>query len=73
MIKCETCRVFYRLCTMETITFERIHNTKEQINFYERAAFIRRKSGCLNHSNERLFQVNIQMQGQIKDSWKGDL
>ena len=64
MIKCETFRVFYRLCTMETITFERIHNTKEQINFYERAE---------NHkANERLFQVNSQMQGQIKDSWKGD-
>ena len=32
---------------------------------------IRQKSGCLSHSNERIFQVNIQMQGRIKDSWKG--
>ena len=31
---------------------------------------IRQKSGCLNYSNERIFQVNIQMQGWIKDAWK---
>ena len=29
---------------------------------------IRQNSGCLNHSNERIFQVNIKMQGRIKDS-----
>ena len=59
--------------------FERIHNTKEQIYFYERVenhkAHNRKnhnhKSGCLNHLNERNFQVNIQMQGWIIDSWKG--
>ena len=32
---------------------------------------IRQKSGCLNHLNERIFQVNIQMQGWINDSWNG--
>ena len=51
--------------------FEQIHTTKEQNYFYERAKKIRQKSRCLNHSNERIFQVNIQMQGQIKFSWKG--
>ena len=37
--------------------FERIHNTEEQIYFYERAENHRQKSGCLNHVNERIFQV----------------
>ena len=31
----------------------------------------RQKSGCLNHLNNRIFQVNTQMQGKIKDFWKG--
>ena len=52
-------------------TFERIHNTEEQIYFYERAENHKAMSGCLNHSNEGIFQVNILMQGRIKDSWKG--
>ena len=46
---------------MRRFMFERIHNTKERKT-------TRQKSGCLNTSNERIFQVNIQMQGQIKDS-----
>ena len=32
---------------------------------------IRQKSGCLNHLKEPIFQVNIQMQGWINDSWMG--
>ena len=51
-----------------------MHYTKEQIYFYERPTkerqTIRQMSGCLNHSNERIIQVFLQMQGQIKDSWK---
>ena len=31
---------------------------------------IRQKSGWLNHSNERIFQVYLQMEGRIMDSWK---
>ena len=38
--------------------------TKEQRN-------IRQKSGYLNHSNEQIFQVNIQMQGWTNDFGKG--
>ena len=52
-------------------TFERIHNAEEQIYFYERAENHKAMSGCLNHSKERIFQVNILVQGRIKDSWKG--
>ena len=52
-------------------TFERIHNTNEQIYFMKERRIIRQKSGCLNHSYEQIFQVNIQMQGWIMDSWKG--
>ena len=33
-------------------TFEKIHNTKEQIYFYERALNHKAKEGMLNHSNE---------------------
>ena len=40
---------------------------KEQIYFYERAENHKAKK----HSNKRIFQVNIQVQGRIKDSWKG--
>ena len=30
------------------------------------------KSACLNHLNEQIFQVNIQMQRPgVNDSWKG--
>ena len=48
---------------------------KEQILIFtkERRA-IRQKSRCLSHLSERNFpstHVNIQMNGQIKDSWKG--
>ena len=52
---------------------DRIHNTKvlEQIYFSKEGRTIRQKSGYLNHSNWRIFQVNSQMQGKIKDSWKG--
>ena len=32
---------------------------------------MRKKCGCLNHSNERIFHVNIQMQGWINACWKG--
>ena len=35
--------------------------------FTKERGTIRQKSGCLNHSNERIFQVK----GRIKDSWKG--
>ena len=52
-------------------TFERIHNAKEQIFFTKERRIIRQKSGCLNDSNERIFQVNVLMQGRIKYSWKG--
>ena len=50
--------------------FERIHNTKEQIYLYERVENHKAKER-LYRSNERIFQVNIQMQGRIKDSRKG--
>ena len=52
--------------------FERIHN-KSRFNFTKERRTIMQKSGCLNHLIERLFQVNIQTQGPIKDSLKGDL
>ena len=44
---------------------------KSRFIFTKEWRTIRRKSGCLNHSNERIFQGNIQMQGQIKDFWNG--
>ena len=44
---------------------------KSRFIFTKKRSTIRQKSGCLNHSNERIFQVNSQMQGKIKDSWKG--
>ena len=42
-------------------TFELIHNTKEKIYFYERAENHEAKERMFNHSNERIFNVNIQM------------
>ena len=50
---------------------ERIHNTKGQIYFNERAENHKAKEQMFNHSNEQIFQVNFQMQGRIKDFWKG--
>ena len=44
---------------------------KSRFLFTKEWRTIRQKSGCLNHSNEQIFQVNIQMLGRIKDSWKG--
>ena len=44
---------------------------KSRFIFTKEQRIIRQKSGCLNHSNEQIFQVNIQMQGRFKDSWKG--
>ena len=44
---------------------------KSRFIFTKERRTIRQKSGCLNHSNERIFQVNIQMQGWINDCWKG--
>ena len=52
-------------------TFERICYSKEQIFFTKERRTIRQKSGRLNHSNKRIVQVNIQMQGWINDCWKG--
>ena len=43
---------------------------KSRFIFTKERRMIRQKSGCLNYSNERIFQVNIQMQGWIKDAWK---
>ena len=43
---------------------------KSRFMFTKERRTIRQKSGGLNHSNERIFQVNIRMQGRIKDSWK---
>ena len=43
---------------------------KSRFIFMKERRTIRQKSGCLNHSNERIFQVYLQMQGRIKDSWK---
>ena len=44
---------------------------KSRFIFTKERRTIRQKSGCLNHLNERIFQVNIQMQGWINDCWKG--
>ena len=44
---------------------------KSRFIFTKERRTIRQKSGCLNHSYERIFQVNILMQGRIKDYWKG--
>ena len=41
---------------------------KSRFIFTKERRNIRQKSGCLNHSNERIFQVNILMQGRIKAS-----
>ena len=43
---------------------------KSRFIFTKERRTIRQKRGCLNHSNERIFQVYLQMQGQIKDFWK---
>ena len=42
---------------------------KSRFIFTKERITIRQKSGCLNNSNERVFQVYIQMQGQVKGSW----
>ena len=44
---------------------------KSRFIFTKERRIIRQKSGCVNHSNERIFQVNMLMQGWIKDYWKG--
>ena len=44
---------------------------KSRYIFTKERRIIRQKSGCLSHSYKRIIQVNIQMQGRIKDSWKG--
>ena len=46
---------------------------KSRLFFTKERTTIRQKSVCLDHSNERIFQVHviILMQGRIKDSWKG--
>ena len=41
---------------------------KSRFIFTKEWRTIRQKSGCLNHSNERIFHVIILMQGRIKDS-----
>ena len=46
---------------------------KSRFIFTKEWKTIRQKSGCLNHLNERIFQVNIHMQGWINDSWNGGL
>ena len=46
---------------------------KSRFIFTKERRTIRQKSGCLNHLNERIFQVNIQMRGWINDSWNGVL
>ena len=44
---------------------------KSRLFFTKERRTIRQKSGYLNHSIERIFQVIILMQGRIKDSLKG--
>ena len=44
---------------------------KSRFIFTKERRIIRQKSGCLSHSNERIFQVNIQIQWRIKDPGKG--
>ena len=44
---------------------------KSRFIFTKERRTIRQKSGCLNHSNEQIFQVNIQMQEWIIGCWKG--
>ena len=36
---------------------------KSRFMFREERRTMRQKSGCLNHSNERIFQVYLQIQG----------
>ena len=55
---------------MGRFTFERIHDTKEQIYFYKRAKNHKAKDRLFeSFKNEQIFQVNILMRGRIKDSW----
>ena len=42
---------------------------KKQIYFTKEQRTTRQKIGCLNHLNEQIFQVNIQMQAWINYSW----
>ena len=44
---------------------------KGRFNFMKERRIVRQKSGWSNHSNKQIFQVNIQMQGWINDSWNG--
>ena len=44
---------------------------KSRFIFTKERRIIRQKSGCLSHSNERIFQVHIQMQWRIKDPGNG--
>ena len=39
---------------------------KSRFTFTKERRIIKQKSGCLDNSNKRIFQVNIQMQGQVK-------
>ena len=43
---------------------------KSRFIFTKEHRTIRQKSVCLNHSNERIFQIYLQMQGRIKGSLK---
>ena len=45
-------------------TFERSIIRKSRFIFTKERRTIRQKSGCLKHSNERIFLVNILMQGE---------
>ena len=44
---------------------------KSRFIFTKERRIIRQGRGCLSRSSERIFQVNIQMQGQIRGSWNG--
>ena len=55
------------MCLYGRFTFERIHNTTEKIDFYETVENHKTKERMFKSFNERIFQVNTQMQGRIKD------
>ena len=44
---------------------------KSRFIFTKERRTIRQKSVCFNHSNERIFEVNIQMQGWTMIAGKG--
>ena len=67
---CTSCTCILAITPMGDLRLNGSILRKSRFIFKNERRTIWQKSGCLNHSIERIFQVNILMQGRVKDSWK---